>query len=61
MLWDNQSFSSEGDGVEGLISTESHSVGAACVMVTAMSGVSALPAFDALSLGVQFPMFRRTA
>ena len=61
MLWDNQSFNSEGDGVEGLISAESHSVGAACGMVTTMSGDSALPAFDALSLVVQFPMFQRTA
>jgi hypothetical protein len=61
MLWDNQSFSSEGDGVDGLISAESHSVGAACGMVTTMSGDSALPACDALSLGVQFPLFQRNA
>jgi hypothetical protein len=61
MLWDNQSISSEEDGVDGLISAESHSVGAACGVVTTMSGDSAVPACDALSLGVQFPVFQRSA
>jgi hypothetical protein len=61
MLWDNQAISSERDGVDGLISAENHSVGAACCMVTIMSGDSALPACDALSLDVHFPMFQRTA
>jgi hypothetical protein len=58
MLWDNQSVSSEGDGVDVLISAANHSVGAACCIVTTMSGDSALPACDALSLGVQFLLFQ---
>jgi hypothetical protein len=49
MLGDNESVSSEGDCVDGLISAKSHSVGAACGMVTTMSGDSALPACDAVS------------
>jgi hypothetical protein len=61
MLWDNQAVSSEGDCVDGLISAENHSVGAACGMVTTMSGDSALPVCDAVSLGVQFLLFQRTA
>jgi hypothetical protein len=48
MLWDNQSVSSEGDGVDGLIIATNHSDGAACSVVTTMSGDSALPACDAL-------------
>jgi len=61
MLWDDQWFSSEGAGVDGVTGAESHSVGTACGVVITISGDSALPACDALSLGVQFPVFQRTA